>query len=187
MTTQRVFRWNGFWKARGFARFLQARFHRERPICLKDVRTGNLARGGRGETMVAFAVTLPILLSFLFGLMQVCLAFYTYEWISEAAREGTRYAMVHGSTCESSVGISCTATGTTGAGSFPSVDSYVSHIGLPNLGGGTMNVVTTYPDGDEVAPHRVAVSVTYTFPYKIPFVSSGPISFSSRSEMSILQ
>jgi hypothetical protein len=107
--------------------------------------------------------------------------------LSEAAREGTRYAMVHGSTCESSVGISCTATGTTGAGSFPSVDSYVSHIGLPNLGGGTMNVVTTYPDGDEVAPHRVAVSVTYTFPYKIPFVSSGPISFSSRSEMSILQ
>ncbi|MGD0737364.1 MAG: TadE/TadG family type IV pilus assembly protein [Terracidiphilus sp.] len=154
---------------------------------MKDTHIGNLARGERGETMVAFAVTLPILLSFLFGLMQVCMAFYTYEWISEAAREGTRYAMVHGATCESSTGISCTATATTGAGSFPSVDSFVSGIGLPNLGGGKMNVVTTYPDGDEVAPHRVMVSVTYTFPYKIPFNSSAPITLSSTSEMSILQ
>jgi Flp pilus assembly protein TadG len=156
-------------------------------ICECDALKGNLARDEKGETLVAFAVTLPILLSFLFGMMQVCLVFYTYEWISEAAREGTRYAMVHGSTCETSGGVSCTVTATTGGGTFPSVNGYVSAIGLPNLGGGTMNVATTYPDGDEVPPHRVVVNVTYTFPYKIPFVSTKPISLSSTSEMSLLQ
>jgi Flp pilus assembly protein TadG len=153
----------------------------------RNARSRDIVRGENGETLVAFAVTLPILLSFLFGMVQVCLVFYTYEWISEAAREGTRYAMVHGSTCESSGGVSCTVSGTSGAGSFLSVNSYVSAFGLPNLGGGTMNVVTTYPDGDEVPPHRVMVNVTYTFPYKIPFASTKPISLSSTSEMSILQ
>ena len=147
----------------------------------------NLVHGENGESLVGFAMALPLLLGFLFGLMQVCLGFYTYEWISEAAREGTRYAIVHGATCESSTGISCMVTGTEGAGSFLSVDRYVSGIGLPNLGGGTMNVLTTYPDGDEVPPHRVMVSVTYTLPYKIPFISSRPITMSSASQMSILQ
>jgi Flp pilus assembly protein TadG len=176
----------GSWWYR-ITRFLGTPFNGVRRVGLCDACSGDLVCGEKGETLVAFAITLPIMLSFLFGMMQVCLVFYTYEWISEAAREGTRYAMVHGSTCESSGGVSCTVTGATGAGSFLSVDGYVSAIGLPNLGGGTTNVVTTYPDGDEIPPHRVVVNVTYTFPYKIPFVSSKPISLSSTSEMSILQ
>ena len=78
-------------------------------------------------------------------------------------------------------------TATSGAGSYLSVNNYVKAIGLPNLGGGTMTVATTYPDGDEVPPHRVQVKVTYTFPYAIPFVPSSAISMSSTSEMNILQ
>lgn len=146
-----------------------------------------LLRGQRGETLVAFAMTMPIMLGFLLGMVQVCLGYYTYEWISEAAREGTRYAIVHGSTCETSAGTSCMVTATSGAGSYLSVNNYVKAIGLPNLGGGTMTVATTYPDGDEVPPHRVQVKVTYTFPYAIPFVPSSAISMSSTSEMNILQ
>jgi len=138
------------------------------------------ARSERGESLVAFALTIPILFAFIFGLMQVCLAFYTYEWISECAREGTRYAIVHGSTCQAGTGASCTVAA-------PGVNTYVAGIGLPNLGGGAMTVATTYPDGDEVPPHRVKVNVTYVFPFNIPFVQSNTLSMSSTSEMSILQ
>ena len=137
-------------------------------------------RSEDGESLVEFALTVPILFGFVFGLMQVCLAFYSYELISDAAREGTRYAIVRGSTCETSSSTSCTA-------SASSVSSYITGLGLPNPGGGTMSVVTTYPDGDEVPGHRVEVYVTYTFPYKIMFVTSKSLSMSSVSEMYIIQ
>jgi Flp pilus assembly protein TadG len=138
------------------------------------------AEAERGDSLVEFALTIPILLTFLLGLTEMCLGYYTYEWISEAAREGTRYAIVRGANCETSAGASCEATAS-------DVNTYVTSIGLPNLGGGTMIANTTYPDGDEVSPHRVKVVVTYTFPYKIPWVTSSNISLTSTSEMYILQ
>lgn len=138
-----------------------------------------IARDESGETLISFSLTFPILIGVIFGLMQMCLAYYNYERISELAREGTRWAMVRGSTCMLSSGTSCTATST-------SVNSYVSGIGLPGLGGGTMTVATSYPDGDEVPGHRVQVRVTYTYPYKIPFEGTSGISMSSTSVMYIL-
>jgi len=133
-----------------------------------------------GESLVTFALTLPTLFGFVFGLMQVCVAYYTYQWISESAREGTRYAIVRGSTCESSAGTSCTAAAS-------GVTAYVNGLGLPNIGGGVATVVTTYPDGDEVPGHRVQVSITYSFPYRIPFVTTKSLSISSQSVMYIIQ
>jgi Flp pilus assembly protein TadG len=141
-------------------------------------------RGEEGSQLVEFALTLPILLGLIFGLMQICLAFYTHAYISELAREGTRYAIVHGPTCKTSGGASCTVTA---AG----VNSYVSGLGWPNLGGGTLsasNVTTTYPGtGGELVGNPVVVTVTYQFPYKIPFVTSKTLSLSSTSEMTIIQ
>jgi len=133
-----------------------------------------------GESLVSFALTLPTLLGFVFGVMQVCMGYYTYQWMSESAREGTRYAMVHGSTCETSGGSSCTV-------SAANVTSYVKSLGIPNIGGGVATVVTTYPDGDEAPGHRVQVSITYTYPYRIPFMVSKSLSMTSVSVMYIVQ
>jgi len=130
--------------------------------------------------MVEFALTLPILFAFLVGLTQLCLGYYTYQLISEYAREGTRYAIVHGANCKTSAGASCTATAA-------QVNTYVEGFSYPNMGGGTVSAATTYPDGDEVSPHRVQVVVTYTFSYKIPFSPSRNLSMSSTSVMYILQ
>jgi hypothetical protein len=63
----------------------------------------------------------------------------------------------------------------------------VSGNGLPNIGGGAATVVTTYPDGDEAPGHRVQVTITYVFPYRIPFVLSKSLSLSSKSVMYIVQ
>lgn len=140
-------------------------------------------RGEDGQSLVEMALILPTMLGFVFGLFVIFLAFYTHEYISELAREGSRYAAVHGSSCVTSGGASCTVTAS-------QVSTYVAGIGLPNLGGGSMtsgNVITTYLDGDEVPPHRVQVTVNYTFPFKIPFVMSQSLSMSSTSVMYIVQ
>jgi Flp pilus assembly protein TadG len=141
---------------------------------------GNLARSERGESLISFALSASILFSFVFGLFEVCMAFYTYEWISECAREGSRYAIVHGASCITHTGASCTVTAS-------GVNSYISALTLPNLGAGTMTPSTSFPDGDEAVGHRVKVTVTYTFPYQIMFKSHSTLTMSSTSEMYIMQ
>jgi Flp pilus assembly protein TadG len=163
-------------------RFLRVLIGRDRKFRVPAGRKNNLVQNGNGAALVELAVTLPILLGFVFGLMQVCLAYYTYEYISELAREGTRYAALHGPTCETSSGSSCAAVA-------EDVNDYVAGLGWPNIGGATFsesNVSTTYPNG-YVAGQPVVVTVTYTFPYKIPFVMSQPLSLTSSSQMTILQ
>ena len=150
---------------------------------------GSAARGRRwrrsrdeeGSALVEFALTVPILFTFFFGLIQVCLASYMHQVISETAREGTRYAMVHGSTCVTGNGsTSCTATAL-------AVNTYVAAHGFPNIGGGTLGINTTYPDGNENPDSRVQVNVTYLFPFRIPFVQSSTLTMSSTSVTYIVQ
>ena len=112
--------------------------------------------------------------------IEVCLAFYSYCVISESAREGTRWAIVRGSTCTTGSGGSCTA-------SAASVNSFVSSIGWPNLGNGSLTPSASFPDGNENPGSRVQVVVNYTFPYSIPFAPKGSIHMSATSVMYIVQ
>jgi hypothetical protein len=88
--------------------------------------------------------------------MELCLAFYSHDMISEAAREGSRYAIYHGATCPTSASPTCEATAT-------QVNSYVTGLGWPNLAGGAMTVATTYPNGNENVGSLVQVKITYVF------------------------
>jgi Flp pilus assembly protein TadG len=153
-------------------------------LCIRSGRSiKHPRRGEEGQSLVETALVLPVMFSLIIGMMVMFLAFYTHAYISELAREGTRYAAVHGSSCTTSAGASCELT-------VSQINTYVAGIGLPNLGGGTMsasNVTTTFPDGDQVPPHRVKIVVTYSFPYKIPYVMNSTLSMSSTSVMDILQ
>jgi Flp pilus assembly protein TadG len=142
---------------------------------------GRRAADEEGSSLVEFALTMPILVTFFFGLIQVCLASYTHQVISETAREGTRYAMVRGSTCVTGNGsTSCTATTAT-------VNSYAATNVWPNIGGGTLGINTTYPDGNENPGSRVQVNVSYLFPFKIPFIPPSTLTMSSTSVVYIVQ
>jgi hypothetical protein len=100
--------------------------------------------------------------------------------ISECAREGTRYAIVRGATCINASNASCTA-------SSSAINSYASQISFPNLGGGTIAPVTTFPDGNQNPGSRVQVHVAYVFPINLPFVPKNSISMGSTSVMYIVQ
>ena len=139
-----------------------------------------LLRGDRGEAAMTMVLSVPIMVCFIFGLMQVCVAYYSYERISEIAREGTRYAIVRGATCETYAGGSCTI-------SASSLQTYVLGLGFPDLAGGTTSVVASFPDGDEAIGHHVRVVVTYVFPYKIPYSTAKSFTLTSTSQMTFIQ
>lgn len=151
-------------------------------------RDKNAAYGEAGQSLIEMAVTLPVLFAFLFCFMELSLAFYSYNMISETAREGTRYAMIHGASCPTSANPTCKATAA-------QVDAYVLGIGWANVAGGTMTVCTYYnnnacntnPTGSEAVGNPVKVTVTYVFPITMPFVPKNSLTMTSSSQMTILQ
>ncbi len=156
------------------------RMSRERFRFRRGAPGRRVAAGEDGSALVETAVSLPLLFTLLFCFMEMCLAFYSRDMISECAREGTRYAMFHGASCPNSTSPTCEATAT-------QVNSYVSGLGWPNLGGGTMTVATTYPNGNEAAGSLVRVNVTYVFPIQMPFVPASSLTMTSTSEAYIVQ
>jgi Flp pilus assembly protein TadG len=113
-----------------------------------------------------------------------------FALVSEAAREGTRYAMVHGNTCSIS-GTSCTKTPT-------QIQSYVQGLVLPAITASSLTVTTTYssyPSGSSCTPNAncenpgnlVTVQVTYPATFNVPFVPPTVLSMTGSSAMVITQ
>ena len=50
-----------------------------------------------GQSLIEFALLLPVMLLIITGLIDVGRAVWQENTLAYAAREGTRYAMVHGS------------------------------------------------------------------------------------------
>jgi Flp pilus assembly protein TadG len=48
----------------------------------------------RGQALAEFAVVAPVVLLLIFGIIDFARALYTYEMVGQAARAGTRYAIV---------------------------------------------------------------------------------------------
>ncbi len=130
----------------------------------------------RGGSIIEMAFALTILMTLIFGIVQVSLAAYTYHTISELAREGSRFAMVRGSTC-SGFTTACPATAS-------DVTTYVEAVNYPALVVGNMTVATTWPNGNSPG-NPVKVTVTYGFPLSVPFVPAHTITMSSTSQITI--
>lgn len=60
---------------------------------MRSVRQKN---GEAGSALVEFALASVVILTVLFGIIDMGRALYAYDWVSDAARRGTRYAMVRG-------------------------------------------------------------------------------------------
>ena len=100
----------------------------------------------RGQSLVEFALLLPLMLLIITGLFDVARAVWQENTLAYAAREGTRYAIVHGSygspaadptdvtnaTCSPGDVVICTQ--------IPNIVRQAA-IGVPNV-----TVTVTYPD-----------------------------------------
>jgi Flp pilus assembly protein TadG len=92
-----------------------------------------VAHDDEGKAIVEAALTLPVILAFVFPRIELCLIFYSSCMISECAREGSRYAIVHGNSCQTGV------TKASCMGTQASINTYTQTLGGPNLGMGTLH------------------------------------------------
>lgn len=175
-------------------------------------RIGERIASEQGAALVEMAIACTLLITLLLGIIQVSLALYVHNLLSEAARDATRYATVRGAN-------SCTYAnptmpdcnlGPTSSGN--AIQSYVQGLGYPfarslnatatwwsptggipnawtgscttllDTGSGPLGGSRTYCNSPG---HAVKVQVTYTYPLAIPFWGKAALSMGSTSEMVI--
>ena len=117
------------------------------------------ARGEGAQSLVEFAVMLPIFLLLVTGIFDLARAVWQENSLAYAVREGTRYAIVHGSAGTPIVGPCSVCLNPVSNNLGNIVDAVTSNaIGVNNI-----DVTIDYPDGDNQRNHRVTVDATAPF------------------------
>ena len=151
--------------------------------------------GCEGAALAEFAVSCVILIPIFFGFIETCLAFYAYNFVSDAAREASRYAMVRGAnSCTDLPGLAnCDIT------TSAPLQTYVQSLGYPGLNPSNLVVSVKFYKASTTLPttwttscatcnqpgNQVQVTVRYNFPIGIPFWHVSTISIGSVSSMVI--
>lgn len=115
-------------------------------------------RDDGAQALVEFALVLPLFLLMVFGLIDLARAVWMENTLAFAAREGTRYAIVHGSHSSSPAG--------PGAPTYTAPDqdtAVTAHVLKYTIGVENVTVRATWPDGDNNRNSRVSVEVTAPF------------------------
>ena len=130
-----------------------------------------------GSSLVEFAFSFMILSMMLFGIMELGLCFYTFNFVCETAREATRYASVRGSACTGFGDCGITQT---------QLATYVKNLGYPGIDPNALTVTTTWASGNSPGS-PVLVTVSYQFPLAVPFLFKNTWTLTSTSQMVISQ
>lgn len=122
-----------------------------------------------GSLLIETALSLLLIMPMVFWLFEMCMMTYTYSVLGDAARQGVRYAVVHGTDSGNCSGPSIGCADASGANVVAVVDSAAA-LSFHDLT--DMTVQVTYPDLASTPQSRVDVTVDYTYvPYfKLPWV-----------------
>jgi len=126
-----------------------------------------LAPDEGGNALLEFSLSVWTLLLMTFLIFEFCMMVYTYSVLGDAAREGVRYAIVHGTDNSSCSGPSSGCGDTSGSNVTAVVNSYAA-VSFHDTSG--MTVTPSWPDGTSTPASRVVVTITY--PY-IPYLDLG--------------
>ena len=139
--------------------------------------------GERGNALVEFAVASSATLMLMLGIVDCGRALYTYHLVADAARSGTRYAMVRGSSCAVA---GCPATA-------DAIQTYVRGL-APGIDPNALTVTTAWSAAPGCADPAnqgpgclVAVQVSYPFRVLVPVLPNFAMTMSSTSTMAIAQ
>ena len=117
-------------------------------------------RGDRAQALVEFAFVLPIFLLVVTGLIDVARAVWQENTLAYAAREGTRYAIVHGAGGNPRVGpVYPPALNPT----VYNTGNIVTVVRNAAIGVGAVDVTVDYPDSSNDRGKRVVVDATAQF------------------------
>ena len=147
-----------------------------------------------GSAIVEMAISSSILFAVFFGVFQFAMGFYAYQYLSDAAREGARWAIVRGST-------SCANNGIDHCGALQDdVQTYVRNLGYPGINASNLTATVSYYSAPSTSGgnwvlctgcnnpgKRVKVFLTYAYPLNIPFIPSRTLNLQAVSQMVIAQ
>ncbi|MGH7916551.1 MAG: TadE/TadG family type IV pilus assembly protein [Candidatus Binataceae bacterium] len=123
-----------------------------------------------GQTAVEFAVVASVFSLLILAVFVLGLAAYSYNMVCAAAREATRYAMVHGP-----------------ASANPASSAQITQVAIdfaPGLGLTAGDVSVTWPaDPNQPSTDDAKVVVTYQYQIEIPFITPVTLTMSSSSRM----
>jgi Flp pilus assembly protein TadG len=145
--------------------------------------------GECGAAIIEFAVAASVAFMVLFGIIQCCLALYSYNYVSDAARVATRYASVRGSSCDKLP--DCAVTGA-------QLQTLLRGVSYPGINSNNLTATANWFSASPSQPttwsscgtstackapgNAVYVQVTYAFPLNIPFWQNASLNISSASQ-----
>jgi len=116
-----------------------------------------------GSASLEFSLSVWMLLLATFLIFEFCMTVYTYSVLGNAAREGVRYAIVHGTDNGSCSGPSSGCGDASGTNVKSVVNGYAA-VSFHDISG--MTVTPSWPDGTSTPSSRVVVTITYPYiPY----------------------
>jgi Flp pilus assembly protein TadG len=126
-----------------------------------------------GTALVEFGLVIVVFFMFVFGVMDFGRALYTYHFVSNAACEATRYAIVRGSNSTEPV-------------TAADIESYVKSLAPQGVDPSSLTVSTTWTPTN--APgSSVRVLVSDNFQSMTPFFRTYHMTLSDSSQMVISQ
>ncbi len=128
-------------------------------------RATGLASEESGSMLLEFALSVWTLFLLTFLIFEFCMTIYTYSVLNNAAREGVRYAIAHGTDNSLCSGPSSGCSDSTGANVTNVVKGYAG-VCFHDISG--MTVTPSWPDGTSTPSSRVRVTISY--PY-VPYLS----------------
>ncbi|MGH9682735.1 MAG: TadE/TadG family type IV pilus assembly protein [Candidatus Acidiferrales bacterium] len=150
--------------------------------------------GEEGSSLVEFALVFVLVMTMMLGIVDFSRALYAYHFVSNAAREATRFAAVNGATCTADGSCAAPASTTDIQNFVKNVPSGIDSSKLtttpswPVQADGPVicsTAVGTVPATKNYPGCTVEVTVSYSFSFLFPFISTSSLNLSSTSEMVI--
>ncbi len=113
-----------------------------------------------GSMLIEFALSVWTLFLLTFLIFEFCMTIYTYSVLGNAAREGVRYAIVHGTDSSSCSGPSSGCGDTTGSNISTVVRGFAA-VSFHDISG--MTVTPSWPDGTSTPASRIKVTINYPY------------------------
>jgi Flp pilus assembly protein TadG len=127
-----------------------------------------------GQALIEFALSMSFLILLILSILELFGLLYTYSVVANAAKEGVRYAIVHGANNGNASGPTTQQTATTGpctSSNQTTPTSLTQNVTtqVQNFAGfslhdmSSMNVYVCYLDGNNKLTSQVQVTVSYPF------------------------
>lgn len=145
----------------------------------------------RGASLPETAIVMSVLLALTFGIIDFGRAMYTYNFVAQIAREGTRWAAVRGADSCANSTVNGTVTLADCNASGAQIQTYVQSLSQGATVANSISVSSpryNCPSGGSGTNEPgCTVSLTVTYPFKFVALPRAQINMASTSQMVISQ